>query len=377
MFRKVFTMQKATVLKSGVVGAVALALSLGMVAPAMADVQPQTNDAVGVGSDTVQYVGDFLADGDYNSNPGWNNGNLSRRMFSFDATTDGSGRAVYGPGGVAITPTVVLRAGTAPVSRPNGSGGGISALLADSTHKIDFVRSSRLPNAGEIGNANAVAFGGFRVFQVATDDLRMATASTTNAVPLSAADLWHIYKGDYTTWSDVPSYAGTHGSETIIPLLPQPNSGTRNDFLGNLNTQTGLGALNTTTPGNPNIRNVEEHDPTGITSQPSGDRPNVIDPFSVGRQNLINSGYLAPVTMTGVSLQSGTGWYDFPRFLYLVSRENDFNAVGGWVAGSSTNKIKALFGSATSWAARPANAPLYTAAGVTQAWVNKGNNPTS
>ena len=59
-----------------------------------ADPAPSSNDVVGVGSDTLQYMLDFGADGDFNSNPGYNAGKLSR-LISFDATPDANARAGY------------------------------------------------------------------------------------------------------------------------------------------------------------------------------------------------------------------------------------------------------------------------------------------
>src|ERR1051326_4583175 len=124
----------------GAVGALVLTLFQGSIA--VADVQPQGADVVGVGSDTVQFGIDFLADGDVAGDAGFNATNQTRRAINFDATGDACG-------GVTAGATVVLRANSKPVGRPNGSGSGISALLTDTgaTENINFVRSSRLPNA--------------------------------------------------------------------------------------------------------------------------------------------------------------------------------------------------------------------------------------
>ena len=99
----------------GLVGATVAACGFGLVGTANADVQPRTTDIVGVGSDTVQYLGDFLADGDNAGSSGYNTANPARRMFNIDATADAAGRAVYGAAGVSISPQVVLRAGLSPV----------------------------------------------------------------------------------------------------------------------------------------------------------------------------------------------------------------------------------------------------------------------
>ncbi len=384
-------MHKATFVKAGAVGVVAAAaLTLGAFAPAGADVQPQSNDAVAVGSDTVQYVADFGADGDPNSNVGFNFGNTSRRLVTFDATADASGRSSYQSNGTALASTIVLRAGTPPVARPNGSGAGIAALLADSTHKIDFVRSSRLPNSTEestaLGNS---AINGLHVYQIATDGLQIAVAQSSTHVPagLDATELVKIYNGTYKTWGDVPGYTGSFATDGIVPVIPQAGSGTRNDFLADLATANGGTAI---TLG-ANVRTGEEHDPTGITGVATGNDVNgnpvsaadALSPFSTGRNNLINTGYFgttpAPNTislLTGTA-PDGSPAYILNRKLYFITRQTDVASTTGWQAGSSVNKVKALFATSTSWFARGSNAALFTSAGVTQAWVDKGINPTS
>ncbi|UQX88402.1 substrate-binding domain-containing protein [Jatrophihabitans telluris] len=381
-------MQKATIVKTGLAGAIALAVSLGVVSPAHADVQPQPNDAVAVGSDTVQYVGDFAADGDFNSNIGYNFTNNGRRLFSFDATADANGRAAYNSAGASLGPTIVLRAGSKPVSRPNGSGAGITALLNDTAHSIDFVRSSRLPSTTEESTAtNNAAIGGLHVFQIATDGLQIAVAHASTHVPagLSAAELVKIYNGTYKKWSDVPGYSGAFGSDGIVPVIPQTGSGTRNDFLNDLAVANG----NTAITLGANVRTAEEHDPTGVTGVASGTDVNgnpissadALSPFSSGRDKLIDFGYFgsspAPNTidlLTGTAPDTGTA-YLLNRKLYLVARQTDYTSTTGFQAGSSVNKVKALFGTASSWFARGSNAALYTSAGVTQAWADLGVNP--
>ena len=51
---------------------------------------------------------------------------------------------------------------------------------------------------------------------------------------------------------------------TIIPVIPQTGSGTRNDFLADLKAANGGVARDARR--NPNPPTAEEHDPTGITS---------------------------------------------------------------------------------------------------------------
>jgi hypothetical protein len=371
--------------KAGLVAAGALALGVSLVAPAVADVQPRNTDAVGVGSDTVQYIVDFGADGSPTGLAGYNSTNTSRRVISFDATADASGRAAYQNGtSTALASTIVLRSGTNPIIRPNGSGAGITALLADTTHKIDFVRSSRLPKAAEQTTAAGTAgFGaGIHVYQIATDGLQIAvnntgTGTLTNApASLSCTDLVNIYGGTYKKWSDVPGYAGPAPADGIVPIVPQTGSGTRNDFLADLQACNGGTAV--ALAGN--VKTGEEHDPAAVTSVATGTDANgnpvskldAISPFSTGRDNLIDTGYFgtAPAPNT-ITLLGGTS-YKLNRFLYILCRDADVTSTTPFQVGGTLNLAKSLFATQTSWYGKAANSGLFTAAGVTQAWVDKG-----
>jgi ABC-type phosphate transport system substrate-binding protein len=387
--------------KTGV-GAVALvsaaALVMTMSSPALADVQPQSTDAVAVGSDTVQYLADFGADGvpALGANPksaGYNSLNLSHRIFSFDATADASGRAVYNSSGAALSPTIVLRAQSDPITRPNGSGAGITALLADTTHQIDFVRSSRLPKASEEATAKTTAsFGGLgiHVYQIADDELQIATSHTGTNAPadITALDLARIYASPAALtaagltkavkWSDLatdPGHSGdTLSSDNILAVLPQSGSGTRNDFLADLRTKTGLtladpGDLDLGTGATGEVVQGEEHDPTAISN--SAHPTDTIEPFSTGRFNLINTGYFGttPAPNT-ISLLPDTTAYHFARELYFLTREVDVTSATPFQNGGTTNLVKTLFGTATSWYARAGNSALIDAAGVTQHWLD-------
>src|SRR3954447_21383442 len=115
--RKGYRMRKLSKAGLGILGVTALMLT--QATPANADHAGESADIVGVGSDTIQYAGNFLADGDYLGNPGFNASGA--RMVNFDATGDANGKLTAGAG-------VVLRGGTVPVTRPNGSGGGVTFL---------------------------------------------------------------------------------------------------------------------------------------------------------------------------------------------------------------------------------------------------------
>ncbi len=321
----------------------AVVLSLVTAAPASADYAPSTSDVVGVGSDTVQYAIDFMADGDYIGNTGFN-ATARNKVINFDATPDANARLGYGAGGLngtstatsncapgtggstgtgnqsathtgdrpcVLNPTIVLRAGLKPVQRPNGSGAGFNALKADvaaSAHNIDFARASSSRTSG--ATYNSITLG--------TDILAMLTSSTTNAPAggLTLAQLTEIYKctAGYTDWSSANLGSGTAG--TIIPILPQVGSGTRSSFLGALGlTDSTVGAC---------AVNAEENDPEAIDA--SGSPANAIEPMSSGRLNM----YLGKDS-TGTSV--GTGYFLDPSCAYAQ--------VAAAVAATGTNQARA------------------------------------
>ncbi|MBV9593014.1 MAG: substrate-binding domain-containing protein, partial [Actinobacteria bacterium] len=207
-------------------GALALGLAVSGGGVAQADAAPSSTDVVGVGSDTLQDMLDFGADGSAQGLTGYNQlGNINR-LISFDATADANARAAYLPNSTSsLSPTVVLRAGTKPVQRPNGSGAGIKALNLDHSHNIDFIRMSRPPTAAEQSTAAASSgVGSLEVVQLAKEDLTMAVANTTDAPALTTTQLKAIYTCSITKWSDIdPSLSGN----TIVPVIPQVGSGTR------------------------------------------------------------------------------------------------------------------------------------------------------
>jgi ABC-type phosphate transport system substrate-binding protein len=350
----------------GALVVLAIVVSQGTVASA--DVQPQASDVVGVGSDTVQFAMDFLADGDVGGDTGYNATNTARRVMSFDATGDACGAAT-------TNATVVLRANSKPVTRPNGSGGGITALLADTGAKetINFVRASRLPSPAEQTTAANNGWGGLHVYQFATDGLEMAVSNsvTTNApaaLPLSV--LVNIYQGVYLKWGDVPGYTGPAPTATIKPYLPQAGSGTRNFFLADLQEANGGTAI---VLGS-NVLGMQEHDPTNIESD-----PNAIGPFSVGRANVLNSGYCGAASQNVIKLLTASGTYSVSRGLYILVRQRDVadtTGVGGiaypWVPGGTKNWVQTLFAGSTSWIARSSNQPLIVSAGLVPAYSDQG-----
>jgi ABC-type phosphate transport system substrate-binding protein len=377
-------MRSRSKLMVGCAAITAAALNLALIAPANADIAPNATDIVGIGSDTVQNIANFMADGDPGvASVGVNSSISKNRVFSFDATPDANDRAGYLNGSTPaaqrpLTPSIVLRAGTSPVQRPNGSGAGITALLADPTHKINFVRSSRLPSAAEQGNAGA-GVGGLHVIKISTDNLKVAAATVTNApTALTTAQLVSIYQC-LPTANNWNQFGGTAG--TIIPLIPQTGSGTRNSFLADLAVANGGPAVTLGTC----VVTTEENDPTAITG--SASPVNTISPFSEGRNNLYGSGYFhdpavafpgAVASLTsGIQMLNGVGSYLDSRGLFIVFRDADKNLVTKWQPGSNLNWVQALFLNAagTPYAASGDAQAAILAGGATPTYVDCGSGP--
>lgn len=389
----------------------AAATSLALATPASADTAARNGDVVVVGSDTAQNAVNFLLDTAPGVTGGYNNQGLNNRVVSFDATGDANGRLPYdGTCGAVNTGTtglgtfcdatsnqapnsqpqsVIMRAGTAPVTRPNGSGAGVAALIADSgsgyqglpTGSIQIARMSRLPNTTEEGNCPTTgACGGLHVYQIASDALKIAARSAafggTNApAALTAAQLVGIYQCTTTTWNQV----GGTGNSTIHPLIPQSGSGTRNFFLADLQAANGGTAI---TLGGC-VRTVQEHDPTGIWVDPSP--ADAIEPFSTGKISLINSGYFHNAGYANAGGQNAytngflttLGGYDSTRGMYIVVRNPDLTITTPFQAGGTQNWAQTLISSSTGYFRRAANAPEIAAAGFTQAFIDCGVNPTT
>lgn len=179
---------------------------------AFADPVPATPDRslAGVGSDTTQDVMNGFGNGVTFSNPafptGIVDGSNNRVLASFDAVPQ--------PSNINTHPS---KAACNNISRPNGSGAGITALHLDTAGCIQFARSSS--NDSQDSSRNGF---GLTYIPFATDVLTYVTASQTG-VPsnLSLATLTTLYSRN----------AGTTGCGVRRPLLPQPNSGTRAAWL--------------------------------------------------------------------------------------------------------------------------------------------------
>jgi ABC-type phosphate transport system substrate-binding protein len=227
-----------TALRVGLAATVALGAVAATQLTAGADPAPSATDIVGVGSDVIQNSLDFIADG-YGGLPGYNTAGNVNRIDNFDATSDANTRNAFTDPGFAngvitnitpLNPTVVLRAGTSPVTRPNGGGVGINALLYDGStnqfavdstgnptstpaadwgpndvKRIDYSRSPNLVTDANQTTARTNLGTKLHTVKFATDQQVIATASTTHApAHLSDAQLVNIYEGKWRDWRQVP-----------------------------------------------------------------------------------------------------------------------------------------------------------------------------
>jgi hypothetical protein len=367
----------------------ATALSIGTAVPAFADYGPSGTDVVGIGGDTPQYDVDFGADGDINGDLGYNAANNVNKLVNFDATADSNGRTSYLNGSTLAAakpanPTIVLRAGTAPVQRPQSTTAGISALNADTgaVQKIDYVRVGRLPTAAEQNTAGSHGWGFLHVVQLGTDTLRIAANATTNApAGLSTAELISIYSGSVTKWNQLPGNSGG-SSDTIIPLIAPSTSVINTTLLADLKAANGGTAI---TLGS-NVQTVEQNDPTAITA--SSAPADTIVAFSAARLNLWNTGYFhspntvypgGPSLTPGIQLLSGSApdgsaAYGSTLTHYVIFRQSD-TTDAAWQPGSTKNWVQALFSdpSGSPFFKKPAGASLLAAAGITPAYSDLGN----
>ncbi len=389
--------------------AVAGGLGLTMASPAVADYAPAPLDVVGAGSDTVQNIMNFTADGK-GVTPGYNTTGNKYKLVSLDATGDANDRTVYGNTGGAGGPlhlSVVYRAGASTQQRANGSGSGVAALLADTgtPETINWVRMSRYPKSTEFTTADNNGWGGLHVIKIANDDLAMARAATSDAVPLTMDQLVHVYQCDAgsTDWHDLNNAAPV--GSTIVPEVPQSGSGTGDSFRADLQAANGGTAV---TLGSC-VKITEENDPTAITSPPTGLSQDAIQPMSSGRVNLYSSGYFhnpgdafpTPNSVNpGVELMYGAGGtaqtpgacvkptapgqlltYCDTRGLFIAWRETDSASTTAWQPGSTKNWVQTLFwrpaGTGTPYIKTAGGQDDISAGGATATYVDCGvDQPT-
>ncbi len=265
--------------------AVAVSVLALTAAPASAVYNPHPDDTgsgtpvaaqlIGVGSDTTQHAVKLVSD-------------------AYNLTTP---PATMWTWAACLTPatcgTVQLPSGD--INRPNGSGAGKTLLYGGANNTdIDFARSSSANNANETA-------AGLQMFPFGLDVLVMAVSGNVQShapTALTPAQIVGIYKGDITNWNQIPGGA----AGLIAPKTPQPGSGTRSFWDGQLTAMNGgvpvvYGA---------SVQEVQEHDDTDIKNN-----PDAIAPFSEGRAGLL-----------GTTLHLETG-FAAKRAVYNVVRGAD------------------------------------------------------
>jgi ABC-type phosphate transport system substrate-binding protein len=364
--------------KLGLVAAGAVTATLAATLPAHADYAPRPADVVGVGGDTPQYDLAFGADGDTKGDLGYNAAGNVNRLVTFNATADANGRQAYADGSTLaapkpLNPTIVLRAGTHPVQRPQSSGAALAALVADSgtPHEINFVFSASEPTSAEQQAIDSQHTGDYlHTVQLGTDSVDIAADTTTNApAHLTIAQLVDIYDGTATKWTDV----GGSSSATILPLLPPSSSSITKTFEKDLQAANGGNPVTLA----PDVQTVEQNDPTAITGQAQA--ANAIVPFSGARFDLFASGYFKDPSLPfpggstinpGIKLLTGGSSYDSVVKHYVVFRETDVTD-GPFQPGGTLNWVKTLFsnpGGTKPFFDRPTGEALLQAAGITPAY---------
>jgi ABC-type phosphate transport system substrate-binding protein len=243
---------------------------------AMADppsgVTPQPTDIVAVGSQSVQTLSDQLATAYDSTGPTY-------RFYNWDAVNPATGL----PGGTITTKNDVNCA----VTRPNGGVAGLAQLQPGVlTHSgspcVDIATYDGVPPASDVSGLVGVTFG--------EDLVVYAYNAGGNAVSnLTSAELTAIYQCDAklinsaypiapVTWNEV----GGASTDAVLPVLPQPGSDIRADWLA---------ALGVTTPGSCVVNGtfgghvIEENEGTNAVFTPAGDPAGYRDalvPYSGG-----------------------------------------------------------------------------------------------
>ena len=236
------------------------------VGPALADpvtgsgkaVRPAVFDLVGVGSDTTQDLTNQISI-DYNGAHATHN-NSRPHIYSWDATN---------PKTQAIGDLISTKTGCTKISRPNGSGAGITELQLDTVDPkskshlcVDYARSA----SGR--STQATGKGGVLFVALAQDGVTYASQQNSNApTSLTTAQLTKIYSCAVTRWNQV----GGKSNATIQAYLPPPTSGVRTFFLK---------VINVTAPG-PCVNKLgtpEQNEGTSKLLKTA----NAIFPYSIG-----------------------------------------------------------------------------------------------
>jgi ABC-type phosphate transport system substrate-binding protein len=223
---------------------------------------PNPTDIVGVGSDTTGPLFDQFGV-DYDSTVA----SSAPHLYSFDAVNPANGM---------IDDMITTKEGCAQISRPDGSGQGISALEANtmvgSDYCIDFARSSRARESTD----PACATGGICFVALAGDavtwsDRTTAAGGTDAPATLTPAQLTAIYECTDTNWDQVGGK-----DAPIEAFLPQTSSGTRTFWLTALG-----GGVTPITPGSCVSDLPTSSDPNGTLEENEGINPALNSPETI------------------------------------------------------------------------------------------------
>jgi ABC-type phosphate transport system substrate-binding protein len=343
---------------------------------AHADIAPQEKDVLAVGSDVQQNAFNFLADG-YHGLPGYNTAGNKWRFFSLDSSGDDNGRSSYlQNSNTVFNPTTILRAGHDNITRPSGGSGGLGALIgnSDDTGKlIDVARSPNRPTTQQQTDSVSSGTGPLNSVQVGTDrDLIAVSSDSWLPETISAEDVLKIYEGTITKVGQLTGYSGTHGDEDLHPLYLPTSAGMLKIFTNYLTkikndggnaeafkVGSGIGAAS---------NQVQQNDPTVITSLPDATRKTALVPFPLGRYKLLQANYYAAgpsatgpysstvftrssVDATNLKLLDATGTGEHTGaqafgvdFAYnAIFRDSDLTSEEPWQPGSTLNWVQALF----------------------------------
>jgi ABC-type phosphate transport system substrate-binding protein len=236
-------MHKLRTLTVGIAAAAAIAVAASTAVPALADpptsggkqIVPKSYDIVSVGSNTDENLFNALSASYDATIPAKDHSAKRPYLYTWNATK---------PGSTSTTPTtIVTKAGFKAITRPNGSGAGLTALddsqaitvKGKTYYAVDFARSS----SGRSSSAPAPKPGGDGYVALAEDAVTYATRDTgaTKTVPatyapksLTLAQLKAIFLCTDTTWGEVGA-TGAAATQPIKAYLPQPGSGTLSFWL--------------------------------------------------------------------------------------------------------------------------------------------------
>ncbi|MGD0703726.1 MAG: substrate-binding domain-containing protein [Trebonia sp.] len=231
-------MRQLRKLAAGIAVAAAVAVAASAV-PALADpptsggkqVVPGTVDVVSVGANTDENLFNALSGAWDKTITPKEHSAAHPYIYSWNATVPGSTSTKK--------VTIVPKKGCATITRPNGSGAGLTALdesqkIDKTVYCVDFARSS----SGRSATSPAPKVGGVGYVALATDAVTWAVRDTgaTKKVPasyapktLTTAQLKGIFDCKYTNWKQVGG-----ASAPIKAYLPQSGSGTLSFWLKKL-----------------------------------------------------------------------------------------------------------------------------------------------